>query len=1108
MMNSYAYQEKMKRIKVYQSWLQEKQKKDAVTQQKQVELLCRLCDLQVACGCDETFLGCEISQAAYQKMIFLWSNCKEMKEYFAEESKDIQNLLAEYAMFVDDIQNGWKARTTAKNKTAKESIFLSEENKQILQQKLEKGFAQAFYIADIAIDDSEYEFLLNYTKDVLKGLKTLKESFRNDLLIVTFMVQVAIRHYKGKYWGAFFEQVKMKMEPSLKSFLEKTLIYTLQKNNKYIVNKNERLNTIFFHTFLCNHYANAWFELLLQYYLKDLNTAISNHNKNRYHYFLQGLLKLPQDGEDLPTSERNTDDAYLLRAASITAMTANEDLSFVKATQALQLIHNAIKFDEFAPMGKERIQNLFIQWSKDSYAFKEAYESKNKLPFEICLRADLEENKFYLYLPSRCAVAEENNKSLCWQIRTNRRLEKITPESERVLSGVKADWTEMAIGSDEIFGRIKAELFWGEEKIDELLFKGEKLRLFAEDGYYCANMHSGVMYAYTNKETSVQSFALEKRLDLPGLVRYQLYCAKDEVLVINNYEVRISGHGYEEGLNTRGKIENMTAVGENNRPLAVYGDLPILAITVQANKINASSIIINSSRYNLRSCRLVEFEKPESKGVKIVLVDLRNMPSFKDGKVNRLSVDIIASNSLKSYSFVYCQGLELKFTPKKCILAKEAMVEFNYTSSFRSKDKYVQKMEHNSFAFAINDYDKALNFTLEKEKLDFVVQMPMVLVSMDQENWSNKLKENFLAKNLPEKMYFKNIDAEEITLELAERFSWQINSENGIFCVDLLPVMAALNYLSDSAELNLLIGEKRYHLCKIQLHDYVYQMRLACDYATGELILKCHIKGDGQYFADILTANSFICRRQDLIQGSLTVKAENLLDEFTVFIYQKTAEEEYQLIYSQKSRPYSLNDLSDCQVLIEGFAAKLNSEEYSQFAQKYVLYNLSETDENIYTASLGKKIGGMYYPWLEKVEAEFYFDTAFSKCYLTFYNEEDECLNDFLFDSKTNCLAVEESADLANEEKYSRYKMMFDDNCVYQAQVLAAPDALENAQELKEYPLEKLGLKNYELKIFEELGYKNLAEVDLRILEEHLTGKLLKEELLAKITDLKELLGV
>ena len=211
MMNSYAYQEKMKRIKVYQSWLQEKQKKDAVTQQKQVELLCRLCDLQVACGCDETFLGCEISQAAYQKMIFLWSNCKEMKEYFAEESKDIQNLLSEYAMFVDDIQNGWKARTTAKNKTAKESIFLSEENKQILQQKLEKGFAQAFYIADIAIDDSEYEFLLNYTKDVLKGLKTLKESFRNDLLIVTFMVQVAIRHYKGKYWGAFFEQIKMKM---------------------------------------------------------------------------------------------------------------------------------------------------------------------------------------------------------------------------------------------------------------------------------------------------------------------------------------------------------------------------------------------------------------------------------------------------------------------------------------------------------------------------------------------------------------------------------------------------------------------------------------------------------------------------------------------------------------------------------------------------------------------------------------------------------------------------------------------------------------------------------------------------------------------------------
>ena len=170
------------------------------------------------------------------------------------------------------------------------------------------------------------------------------------------------------------------------------------------------------------------------------------------------------------------------------------------------------------------------------------------------------------------------------------------------------------------------------------------------------------MYAYANKEINVQSFAITKRTDLNKLALYQLDCAEDDIVVIDNYEIRALGAGLNEGLNERGKIANFTAFDENNRPLAVYGTLPVLAITLQANKINASSIIINSSRYSLRSCRMLEFEKPDAKGVKIVLVDLRDMPSFKDGRINRVSVDIINSSSLKSYSFVYCQDLRISGT--------------------------------------------------------------------------------------------------------------------------------------------------------------------------------------------------------------------------------------------------------------------------------------------------------------------------------------------------------------------------------------------------------------------------------------------------------------
>lgn len=1108
MMNSCAYEEKMKRVEIYQSWLQEKQGKNLTTQRQQVELLCRLCDLQISCGSEETFLSGSLSQNDYQKMIFLWSNCKEMKQSFAEQSKDVQALLSEYAKFAADMEKGWQPMAgLKKNNAAKGAVFFTDESKDFFKRKLEKSFDQAYYIGDIAVNECEYEFLLSYTKDILKSLAKSGEKFRNDPLIVIFMVQVAICHYKGKYWGAFFEQLKMKVDPAYKNFLEKTLIYTLQKNNKYIVNKNERLNTIFFHAFFCDHYANAWFELLLQYYMQDLNGSLVNNTAAKYHVFLQGLLAAKNDDEDWSSSEENVDDSYLLRTASVLAMAANEELSFIKVSQTLELLHSALELRQFPQNSTERVQKLFWAWCQDSYAFKRAYDADRSTDeLALQLRADLAENKIYLHLPKRCLNNNEKQKPLYWQIRTNKRTEKITPDLMPTLSGANSAAVDFAVNNEELFGRLKAELFLGEEKIEEVLFKGEKLRLFDRNGCYCGKLLPGVMYAYTHKETSVQSFALTKRLDLPGLVRYQLNCAADEVLVIDNYEVRVLGTGYDEGLNARGKVNTLTAVDESGRSLAVYATLPVLSITVQANKINASSIIINSSRYNLRSCRLVEFEKPDSKGVKVVLVDLRDMPSFKDGKINRVSVDIIASNSLKSYSFVYCQDLAVQFLEAPYVFAKEATVSFNYPAVFKKQDKYVQRMAPNTFSCALADYEKVLRFAWEKEKIDFELQVPAAMYSIDKINWQSDLPRDILAEELPEVIYLKNIAAEEITLELSQRFSWKIAPEEGVFTCDLLPILAALNYFSDSAEMALLIGDKRYPLMRIHLYNYVRQVHLVCDYMHDQLILKCQIAGSGQFCADIFSHDAALCEKQELTNGELQIRALDLLEEFTVCIYQKLADDDYRLLASRKMRPFDQADISDCQVLLKAYSEKLNSDESIHFGEEYVLYDLQTVDENIYSASLAKKYGTVYLPWLKKAEAEFYYDTALSKCYVTFYQEEDDCYNDFLLDLTTDCLATEEETGMDNEEKYRRYKLMFDGDCVFHAQVLPAAEKLSEAEADKDYALREIGFKDNELTVLQNLGYKTLAEIDPAVLEESLAGKMLQEKLTAKVRHLQEVL--
>ena len=53
------------------------------------------------------------------------------------------------------------------------------------------------------VSEWEYDLLLEYTKNALKSGVKNKEKYRNDSLIVTFMVKTAQKYYKEKFWGAF-----------------------------------------------------------------------------------------------------------------------------------------------------------------------------------------------------------------------------------------------------------------------------------------------------------------------------------------------------------------------------------------------------------------------------------------------------------------------------------------------------------------------------------------------------------------------------------------------------------------------------------------------------------------------------------------------------------------------------------------------------------------------------------------------------------------------------------------------------------------------------------------------------------------------------------------
>ena len=106
---------------------------------------------------------------------------------------------------------------------------------------------------------------------------------------------------------------------------------------------------------------------------------------------------------------------------------------------------------------------------------KEAYDN-------VLLKVNSEEHSFYLDLGAY-SILGHKGAALTWQIKTIKRKETLEIASSETYSGIKSEGAQFLLNSDELFGRIRAELYAGEEKLGEVLFKAKsfaplRLRVF------------------------------------------------------------------------------------------------------------------------------------------------------------------------------------------------------------------------------------------------------------------------------------------------------------------------------------------------------------------------------------------------------------------------------------------------------------------------------------------------------------------------------------------------------------------------------------------------------------------------------------------------------
>ena len=243
-----------------------------------------------------------------------------------------------------------------------------------LRKKQEVFFDKKFYIGDISVDDDEYAELINYLRKQIRNVP-LSTPVSNDPLLCIALVQIGIRKYNGNYWGNVGNELGVKISAQAQSFLGWSFILTLQRHEKFILNENERVNSILFHTFVSDYYSNGLFELLFQYYRRDLERDINRNTREQMQALIDTLDRTSKMNEEAgealaarlsgKTGNEKGSQSYKLRHHTLDAISANPRHSKLRLHRIIRLIDKAFWNDSVPANPAARLTKRFIDKPSD-----------------------------------------------------------------------------------------------------------------------------------------------------------------------------------------------------------------------------------------------------------------------------------------------------------------------------------------------------------------------------------------------------------------------------------------------------------------------------------------------------------------------------------------------------------------------------------------------------------------------------------------------------------------------------------------------------------------------------------------------------------------------
>ena len=967
-------------------------------------------------------------------------------------------------------QTGGSAKTAHEQAVSRPVTYRPKKQSQRIYSKLRKRidaqFDKKFYIGDIQVSQEEYAELLEYVRVQLRNVTASSSALGDAPILAVAMVQIGIRCYNGNYWGnALKQELKMENSQVYQRFLGESFIQTLKKHNKYILDESEKVQTILFHSFVTDYYSKGLFELLFQYYAKDLERDINRNDK----YQMQALMETIQLRAEMSEEESEAftgqftgrgSRAYKLRQHTLQAITANPTHSSMRLRRILRLMDKAFWKDSVPQKPVSRLTILFKEWLKESPSFNSEYKlyksgvirNRGKKHFSSpYLFADIKNTRFTLVLPPQI-VRQDQSENLSWHVSVAGRTFDTPASTYPVLTGFKTEEVRLPIPTDLLFSEINCSL-----RTDNSLARSfpalpqANARMFDMEGDYAARLFKIPMCVYTRNDFSVKSPALLDVIRLGNLTRWDLEFVEGDVLIFSDGKSLVAGERYVEGLTKRGIVSEAVHHDNDGKNVPVYNRVPDLLLTLSKERVSGTVIDINGSRYRLSECDNDDFEAGDARGVRAFLIPLAQFPECSEGTVNRIIIDAPGSTYAREYLFVYVQDLKTKFDGAPYVFEERGTLVFPENIRVACNNPDAERLHgENGFQFLLSQELRTIPIQINNS-ITVNFEVPMFLWSSDEKEWKTepmgdvwhsdfKALRKLYFHSPNDRLEFSMDDDYDDSDDQSEQHVVSCEKRSdGVFVLDLTRFHSWITRDKIAHGITMRLGSSNYDFARVYARSFVSSCDLSADYQTGQLTCSGEFIGRSDYYVDIthLQTGIKIVEKGHITDGEFKLTTRLRNGDYQVDYYETEEDDDdffdevsYLPIHSFKKHLINHNDLSGYNIKMLSYRQKMHSLIHTRFAHALWISNLEYIEPQTYE-------GHMKTPDGEELLVKVVFENSKDLRYfeLYFWDEYDETFVEFLFDNQEKTIVREEEPGLRPSVRYRRYKVLFDSDYMYYGSV-------------------------------------------------------------------------